>query len=85
MISIGERVKELRIEKGISTDKLRSDVSMSLDMIRSIEQGRKTPSIETLLKLADYFNCSTDYLLSRTNKKELSLNSGKNLKESSSD
>ena len=69
-MNLGERVKSLRQERNISQVKLKDKLSMSLDMISSIEMGRKKPSLETLVKLADVLNCSTDYLLGRTNKKE---------------
>ena len=33
---------------------------------QSIEYGKSKPTIENLIKLADYFDVSTDYLLGRT-------------------
>ena len=43
------------------------DMALKLNMAKATyahyESGRSEPSIETLIKLADFFNCSTDYLI----------------------
>lgn len=65
-MSIGMRIKELRTAKGISQQKLANALDLSVDMIRSVEINRSNPSLDTLLKLADFFECTVDYLLERT-------------------
>lgn len=39
---------------------------LSHDAIGTYERGSATPNMESLVALADFFECSTDYLLGRT-------------------
>ena len=68
MVSRGDyvRLKELRKAKGISQLKLGMDLCMNQNTISRYETGEREPSITELIKIADYFNVSIDYLLSRT-------------------
>lgn len=61
------RLKELRLKKGISQLKLAMDLSMNQNTISRYESGAREADYATLIKLADYFNVSIDYLLERTN------------------
>ena len=61
------RLKELRIQKGISQLKLALDLSMNQNTISRYETGAREADYATLIKFADYFNVSIDYLLERTN------------------
>ncbi len=60
------RLKELRNSKGISQLKLAMDINTSQNTISRYENGEREPGINELIKLADYFNVSVDYLLERT-------------------
>lgn len=60
------RLKELRKSKGISQLKLAMDINTSQNTISRYENGEREPGINELIKLADYFNVSVDYLLERT-------------------
>lgn len=60
------RLKELRKEKGISQLKLALDLSANQNTISRYETGEREADYEMLIKLADYFNVSIDYLLERT-------------------
>ncbi len=60
------RLKELRKEKGISQLKLAMDLSMNQNTISRYETGEREADYKTLIKIADYFNVSIDYLLERT-------------------
>lgn len=60
------KLKELRKEKGISQLKLAMDLSMSQNTISRYETEERQADYETLIKIADYFNVSIDYLLGRT-------------------
>ena len=60
------RLKELRQEKGISQLKLAMDLSMNQNTISRYETGEREADYKTLIKIADYFNVSIDYLLERT-------------------
>lgn len=54
--SIGRKVKTLRLEKGLSQEKLAEYVNMSREHISCIERGKNLASIETLYSLAKFFN-----------------------------
>ena len=64
------RLKELRESKGISQIKLAMDLSINQNSISRYETGAREADYETLIKLADYFDVSIDYLLERTDKPE---------------
>ena len=67
----GKRLKELRKEKGLSLKEMGKIFGMSDSAIRQYEIGDRKMHSEILLKYADYFNVTTDYLLYRTNNKAL--------------
>lgn len=61
------RLKELRQNKKISQLKLSLDLNMNQNTISRYETGEREADYKTLIKIADYFNVSIDYLLGRTN------------------
>lgn len=61
------RLKEVRKSKGISQLKLAMDLNTNQNTISRYETGEREPGINELIKIADYFNVSIDYLLERTN------------------
>lgn len=65
------RLKELRKSKGISQLKLAMDLNMNQNAISRYENGVRQADYETLIKFADYFKVSIDYLLERTNNPEM--------------
>ena len=60
------RLKALREARGISQLKLAMDLTMNQNSISRYETGVREADYATLIKLADYFNVSIDYLLERT-------------------
>lgn len=63
-------LKKLRKEKGISQLKLALDLNMSQNTISRYETGEREPGINELIKIADYFDVSIDYLVGRYNTKQ---------------
>ncbi len=63
METFGRILKELRTESKISQSKLGAEVGVSQDMISLYELGESQPNLSTLVKIAKYFNVTTDYLL----------------------
>lgn len=55
----------------ISAYKLSRDTGITQGMISYWKCGERLPSAENLIRLADYFDCSVDYLLGRTDKREV--------------
>ncbi len=64
------RLKKLRKELGISQLKLAMDLNMNQNSISRYETGEREADYATLIKFADYFGVSIDYLLERTDKRE---------------
>lgn len=63
---IKERLKELRRKKGIKTQAELAKMSgVSLDTIRNLESGRRNPSRDMLIRLAEFFDCEIEYLLGK--------------------
>ena len=60
------RLKELRKQKNITQLKLAMDLNMSQNTISRYETGEREAGYKELIMLADYFNVSIDYLLSRS-------------------
>ncbi len=60
-------LSELRKDRHLSQKQMAAMLHVSSGTISNYETGRYAPSYETLVKLADFFDVSTDYLLGRTN------------------
>lgn len=58
-----ERLRELRIEKGLKQRQLAEILQTTDDSIFSWEKGRSQPSIEFICKICAYFEVTADYLL----------------------
>lgn len=57
------RLKELREKLGLEQKNLAMDLQVSQPTISEWESGKKLPSTENIIRLADYFNVSIDYLI----------------------
>lgn len=62
-LKFGERVKELRIEKGMKQSDLAKVFNIKPATLSRWENGIIEPDYKTLIKLAKYFGVSADYLL----------------------
>ena len=60
------RLTFLRQQKGISQLKLAMDLTMNQNSVSRYENGERQADYNTLIKFADYFDVSIDYLLERT-------------------
>lgn len=60
-------LKKLRDKKKISQIALSMKIGVSQEIISQYELGTSLPTVTNLIKLADYFNCSLEYLLGMTN------------------
>lgn len=63
-----ERLKALRKSKGLSMKELGRLFGLSESTISLYESGKRQPDNETILKIADFFDVSVDYLLGREEK-----------------
>jgi len=65
------RLKELRKQRHISQLKLAMDLNMNQNSISRYENREREADYATLIRFADYFNVSIDYLLGRTDNPEI--------------
>ena len=56
-------LKEIKKKKNLNQQKIALDLSISREAISYYENGKRSPSVETLVLLSNYFNVSIDYLI----------------------
>jgi transcriptional regulator with XRE-family HTH domain len=64
--TLGSRIKEERLEKGLTGEKLGEILGVSRNAVSNWENNRRTPDNEILKKLSGLFSCTIDYLLGKT-------------------
>ena len=64
---IGERLKQLRIKKGLKQQELADMFGLSSGTISFYESEQRKPDIDFIVAIAKYFDVSTDHLLGLTN------------------
>ncbi len=60
------RLKELREKKEMSQRELAKIIQLSPSTVAMYELNRRSLDNDTIIKLANFFNCSTDYLLGKS-------------------
>lgn len=65
-MTLGERLKMLREEKGISRRQVSLAIGLEQSTYGKFESEQKAPGRDIVQKLADFYNVTTDYLLGRT-------------------
>jgi transcriptional regulator with XRE-family HTH domain len=73
MIELGERLRKLRQEKRLRQDQVAALVNVTRSTVCTWESDTRQPSYETLVRLANLYNVSTDFLLGRTDDRLLDL------------
>ena len=61
-----ENLRKIRESKNITQLKLATDLGVTQELISRYELGASFPQPQMLIRLANYFNCSVDYLLGLT-------------------
>ncbi len=64
-------IKSLAKTKKISIGKMLSDCELNKNSLSTMQSGGYLPRTETLARIADYLDCSVDYLLGRTDNPEV--------------
>lgn len=59
----GKTLRQLRLEHGISQRKLGEELGFCNQTVSFWESGQREPDLDALIKIADYFKVSTDFLL----------------------
>lgn len=67
-IYIANNIKKMCKIRGVSVKQLLTDCGISKSFIYDLEKRQSSPSCDKIISIADYFNCSIDFLLGRTNK-----------------
>ena len=65
------RLKELRKSRGYTQISLQMQTGIEQALLSKFENGERVPPTETLLRLAEFYDVSIDYILCRTNKAEV--------------
>lgn len=68
---LAEKLQALRQQKDVSQSEIAKYIELSVGAYQNYENGRREANYETLCKLADFYNVSTDYLLGRTSVKHM--------------
>jgi transcriptional regulator with XRE-family HTH domain len=58
-------IKKLRLKRKITQVDLAKTINVKQETISAYESGKALPSADALIKIAEYLNTSTDYLLGR--------------------
>ena len=64
----GETLRRLRVENGVTQNALASHLGFTHVAVVKWENGQREPDFATLLKIAEFFDVSTDFLLGRERK-----------------
>ncbi|NHI49035.1 helix-turn-helix transcriptional regulator [Clostridium botulinum] len=70
MNTFGSRLRALREDNDLTSIELSEILNITARALNYYENDMREPSFPLLVKMADYFNVSLDYLLCRTNKLE---------------
>ncbi|MDD4780753.1 MAG: helix-turn-helix transcriptional regulator [Tissierellia bacterium] len=63
---LNKRLRQLRITNNLTAKEFGNIFKISSSSVSLYENGKRTPSIDLIIKIAKYFNVSTDYLLGVT-------------------
>ena len=63
---MANRLREIRKQKGYTQQKVAMDLNLSQNSISRYESGAREADYELLVRFADYYNVSIDYILCRT-------------------
>ena len=71
MATFEERLVELRTKAGVSQQTIGDVLEVSRWAVHNYEAGKNRPAFNGLLALADYFNVSLDYLVGRSDHRDI--------------
>ena len=61
--ALGERIQKRRLQLGLSQQDASERLNLSTSFFSRVERGEKVASLETLIRIANYFGFSLDFLL----------------------
>lgn len=66
-LKLGERLKELRLEKRLTQAEIAKALGLNSVTYLRYEKSQREPPLELLITIADYYDVTLDYLFGRTN------------------
>lgn len=63
---LNQRLKSLRLRDCVTQKDIADAIGVTVGNLQKFEYGTARPKLENVIKLADYFGVSTDYLFGRT-------------------
>ncbi len=63
------RIKELRMKRGLTQERVASEIGVTQQIISRVEANEETVPLDLLIRIAQFFNVSTDYILGLTDNK----------------
>ena len=64
-----QRIEDLRVDHDLTQQDVADVLGCNREVYRRYEKGIRTIPIDFLIRLADYYNVSIDYIVGRTNQK----------------
>lgn len=68
-MAIIDRMLELMKERNVTANALANELGLPNSAFSEWKKKKANPSVDVILKIADYFDVTTDYLLERTDKR----------------
>ena len=75
MLALNENIKKLRIARGLNQVEFAKILCVTKQCVSNWENDNVVPSIDMLCKIADFFEVSTDYLLGRSERRDIEVSS----------
>lgn len=72
-MSIGERLKTLRKDAGLSQKQVAETLKMSKPIVSQYESNQRTPSLGKLIRFSRFYNASLDYICENVDEKDAFL------------
>ena len=73
ILILNENIKRLRLVRGLNQVEFAKAMGVSKQCVSNWENDNVMPSIEMLVKIADFFNVTTDYVLGRNEKQYIDV------------
>lgn len=81
----GQRLKALRLEKGMTQQQLADFLDIEKSNISRFESGKQSPSSDNRIKMAKLFNVSVDYMLGLSDHKSLDKEKSEKISKEAAD
>lgn len=73
MVDFSQRLKKVRMDRHMTQAQVAKKIGVTASMVSSYETDIRLPSYDVMIRIADLFGVSVDYLLGRDNKRLVDL------------